>query len=274
MGNSNLLYHVGCLFWQLGSNYALLNSLDEQWTETDSKSVDVKGGCWGALRARPLALSNTVLWGMYLLSTGPTPPIVKAATAVSLLGAHRFLGQFFASSWKKIVYLQVIIEMGVFSKLFGGLPFRIPGIGFVAMRKPVPLALYFLLRTALCKVLSDTRGKLVSPTVGKWLNRGLMGLMLAAGLSKGRQFNTLSMGLYGWIIALITDSPSTYFWSCGMLATYTQGWAHAVVKERPTLALLNADPVDQTAYEFSHVTYFPNLVWQACWHNITGVVGV
>ena len=37
------------------------------------------------------------------------------------------------------------------------------------------------------------------------------------------------------------------------LAATLAGWAHAVVQEKPTLALLNADPVDQTAYEFSHV---------------------
>jgi hypothetical protein len=202
MGHANLIYHVGCLVWQLSSNYALLNALDAAFTGRPAASAEIayggfqqpiaatdaaatkqppppllqqQKGRFSTIRTRPMACANTVLWGIYLLSTNPTPLVVKAASAISLLGAHEYLGQIFTAQWKKIVYAQVIIEMGIYSKLFGALPFRIPGIGYVGMRKPLPLAVYFVLRTALCKFLSDRRGKLVSPKVGKWLRYASFG---------------------------------------------------------------------------------------------------
>ena len=70
------------------------------------------------------------------------------------------------------------------------------------------------------------------------------------------------MGLYGWIVALLTGSKAVYFWSCGMLATLGQSVAHGVTKEPATLVVLQAG-LNQIEYEFSHVVFFPNLLFQA-----------
>merc|ERR1712039_46863 len=72
------------------------------------------------------------------------------------------------------------------------------------------------------------------------------------------------MGLFGWAIYLLTGNKAIYFWSAGMMATISQGLAHKLAGEAGTLEVLQNDAIDQTSYEFSHVTFFPNLLFQAC----------
>ena len=73
----------------------------------------------------------------------------------------------------------------------------------------------------------------------------------------------ISMGFYGWIISLLCDSREIYFWSCGMTATLGQAIAHNLSREAGTLAVLQGSSMDMSAYELSHVTFFPNLLFQS-----------
>ena len=44
-------------------------------------------------------------------------------------------------------------------------------------------------------------------------------------------------------------------------APHTQGAAHAVTREEPTLVALEREtPDDKLRFEYAHVSYFPNLV--------------
>ena len=48
-----------------------------------------------------------------------------------------------------------------------------------------------------------------------------------------------------------------------MMATLSQGVAHSIAREAGTLAVLQGEDMNQTSYELSHVTFFPNLVFEA-----------
>jgi hypothetical protein len=76
------------------------------------------------------------------------------------------------------------------------------------------------------------------------------------------------MGLYGWIIALLTGERLTYFWSCGMTGTLSQAIAHNLSRELGTLDPRNMKllklGMSQTAYEFSHVVRLLHLAC-CCW---------
>ena len=54
-----------------------------------------------------------------------------------------------------------------------------------------------------------------------------------------------------------------YLWSAGMTASLAQGVAHRYADEAGTLEVLQNSNFDQTSYELSHVTFFPNLLFQA-----------
>ena len=252
MGSRNLLYHFLCLGWQLGSNYALLDDLDEAIVRMVPPRLR-------AITRRPLALSNSLLWGATCLATAPTPAPVKLASCVSLYLAHNYLGQAFRARWKGMIYAQSFIEAAAINVNLRGKNALLSKFTVV----------YMLLRSLLCRYLLGRfeTNTLLSEERKRQLRRGFVALMVAIGLTKQPLKPTVTMGLYGWIVALLTGSKTLYFWSCGMMATLGQSVAHGVTKEAATLVVLQGG-MEQIEYEFSHVVFFPNLLFQAVYEQL------
>ncbi len=256
MDGRNLLYHVFALVWQLSSNWALLDRLDA------GLDARLGGGgdpaAMGGKRQRPrrrriLANATSFAWALVLLRSSPAPVAVKLASCAALYLAHTKLGALFAANWRRIVYLQVFIEAAA--------------INLLVRNKTAPFsklsAVYIPLRTWLCRWLMAREGILVKdPGTKRRINQGLVAAMSVAAMTGGLT-PCVTMGLYGWAVALLTGKKETYFWSCGMLATLCQGVAHRLSGELGTLEVLQRDDIDQTQYELSHVVYFPNLLFHA-----------
>ena len=255
-GSLNLFYHCLCLVWQLGSNYALLDDLDAKLV---AKLLPLS--VTRATHGRPLALMNSLLWSMTLMMTSPTPALVKLASCASIFAAHNYLGQAFRQRWKQILYAQSFIEAAAINVNLRGKNELLNAftVGYV------------LIRSYLCKYLLDRfeitgKGSVLTEDWKNLLRRGFVMLMTAIGLTAQPLKPSVTMGLYGWILALLTDSRLLYFWSCGMMATLGQSVAHGVTKEAATLVVLQGG-MDMTAYELSHVVFFPNLLFQAVYEQ-------
>merc|ERR1712039_1058723 len=119
---------------------------------------------------------------------------------------------------------------------------------------------YLLARSAIWKFLSEKEGKFKEQNAK--VSSALVVLMAGIAASE-KPLSSVIMGLFGWMISLLTGNKAIYYWSAGMMATISQGIAHRSTGEAGTLEVLQNDNLDQTSYELSHVTFFPNLVFQA-----------
>lgn len=251
MDGTNLLLHCLCLVWQLSSNYALLGELDE-WLEPVAAALGLSSP---KEKGHLVTRATSLLWCVHLLRTAPTPAIVKLASAVSIYAAHMYVGPFFAANWRNVVFLQGALEA--------------VGVQRLVLNKQTSVGahslLYFLVRTAIWRVASANEGCLKKKST---LINALALVWTALISSSKSPLGAVTLGLYGWLLALLTGNKATYFWSAGMMATVSQGIAHRVAGEAGTLEVLQNDSFDQTSYELSHVTFFPNLLFQACYAHL------
>lgn len=199
---------------------------------------------------------TSLIWSVHLLATSPTPRVVKLASVACIYLAHNHLGAWFSEHWSYILCAQGVMEALAVQRLLLNRP---KSLG-------VAMIVYLAARSALWKYLFTRQGMLKDHS--RAINLGLVSAMTSAALSSKPLERTVSMGLYGWIIALLTDSKRTYFWSAGMMATLAQGVAHRIADEAGTLEVLQNDIADQLSYELSHVSFFPNLVFQACYAHL------
>lgn len=250
MNGANLFMHCLALLWQISSNYALLAELDK-FCAPLAKTLGIpqaSHGGWLVTRC------TTLVWCAHLLGTSPTPASVKVASVLSVCLAHNFLGPFFKSQSRKVMFLQG--------------PLEAVGVQLLLLKKPnvvgVPSVAYCVIRTALWKYLTDAcPTSQMQSSKAAAIKTAVVALNLGLASSK-RPLIVALFGLYGWILSLVSGDDLLYFWSQGMMATICQGIAHRIADEAGTLEVLQDDDLDQTRYELSHVTYFPNLLFQAC----------
>ena len=89
------------------------------------------------------------------------------------------------------------------------------------------------------------------------------GVIFVQAAEKGRTgvagfLTPFSIGIFGWVLALMTEQPWLLFYSCGYLASLAQGVCHTLSGEDGTLAKLH-----NIRDEYAHTTYFPALVIQS-----------
>ena len=207
---SDLFYHCLCLVWQLSSNYAFLGSMDEAL----EKHKYVKPN------TRLVATLNSLVWAWHLCRTSPTPLSVKLCSVLCIYLAHTSAGQWFQRHWESVVFYQGFLEAAAFQILSPGGIDRTKYVG------------YLVARTLLWKGLVAHQGVLSQHNTS--ITAGLMAL-IAFNSTRAQPIGpVISMGMYGWIIALLTNNKHIYFWSCGMTATLGQGVAHNVSGEAGT----------------------------------------
>jgi hypothetical protein len=79
---TNLVAHLGCLVWQLGSNYAFLDAIDA-WIDTHrTRALGDKVA--ELLPRRTFAKLTTITWCLSLVAAKGCPLIVKAASLASI----------------------------------------------------------------------------------------------------------------------------------------------------------------------------------------------
>eukprot|EP00928_Gymnodinium_smaydae_P097947 TRINITY_DN8996_c0_g2_i1.p1 TRINITY_DN8996_c0_g2~~TRINITY_DN8996_c0_g2_i1.p1 ORF type:complete len:311 (-),score=51.81 TRINITY_DN8996_c0_g2_i1:126-1058(-) len=255
MDGINLLLHCLCLVWQLSSNYALLAELDRCVGPCVNRCLRALGKPATEEGGRVVTRCTTLFWCMHLLSTSPTPISVKMGSVLAILSAHNHLGAAFSSRWRAIIAGQSIVEALAVQTL---LLRRQKTLG-------MPAVIYFVARMVVWRWARDKVGCLREQSVA--INTALVAVIAAVAASK-QPLSAVAFGLVGWLVALLTDSKKTYLWSAGMTATLCQGVAHHVAGEQGTLELLQGDEMNQTSYELSHVTFFPNLLFHACYSHL------
>lgn len=268
MDGTNLFYHVLCLVWQLSANYALLGELDKlvgKWVKTcgfsnkHAKEDIGKDAREDTGNMHIVTRATSLLWSWHLLRTSPTPKGVKLASVASICMAHNFLGIWFDRHRANIVFLQVFLEAIGIQRLILNKKYSIGK----------PSIMFAMARIALWKCISEHEGCFREQS-GK-VSTALMAWVTAVASSK-KPLTVVVFGLFGWILGALTGNKAIYYWSAGMMATLSQGIAHSIAGEAGTLEVLQNDGFDQTRYELSHVAFFPNLIFQACYAHLKSLM--
>lgn len=102
MDGLNLALHCLCLFWQLSSNYALLQDLDEVLMSLAKKlSLPVDQS------SHLVSRLTSLIWSVHLLATSPTPRVVKLASVACIYLAHNHLELGFLNTGATFFVLKV-----------------------------------------------------------------------------------------------------------------------------------------------------------------------
>lgn len=269
----NLKFHLMALVLQLLANFALLSSLDDKlnaWLNPKSKGGDSVG--W-------LSGGTAIVWSLYLISLTfleekffdsyvEVPFVVRLCSCVCVFLGWQ-LGPLLRSRWVGIVGMQ-----GVVTAL---------AIETVVLKK-APLGItFFIALSAHLSVWHMITKQTEESSVGLWKQssksviRAFLAVILLISMKTDPVSTVVLVGAFGaWPLALLCDEPALAFYGLGYLATASQGVAHAVSGEPATLIRLNAAAVAadaaetaslqalKVAYEWGHVTNFPNLLLHSC----------
>jgi len=241
--DANLVYHGLCLIGQLTGNFGLLGELDEK---LGLKNV--------------LSLATASTWAGMLVLNSSAPPAVKAMSVASLVLAYK-LRHKIRGHWQSIMYLQAFIEM-LAVQLFvvndvrstdGSKEVKLGGTQLLGM-----IAIRLLLQNRLIK---SFQGELKGHK--NIVNAVIFAFVGYACLDPFGKVPPFFLGLIGWALSLLTNQPWVEFYSLGFLATLGQGLSHHLAKEQGTMPQLAKYPD-----ELAHATYFPNLLFQAIYHQL------
>jgi len=226
---ANLAIHLGCLVLQLGANFSLLAEIDDAITD----------------KAPLVSVSTALLWGKALVMDSSAPAAVKAMSVASLLLAFKYR-KAIRGRWKNLIGLQAGLEVLGFQTLVlnGGLYNEIPFSQGTFLRM---LIARYLLQIGISKFFS---GKLEASKTK--VNVLLLAFMLKTSMDPFGKVPPFLLGLVGWMLSLLTTQRWLYFYSCGFLATVTQGVSHHLSGERATMPGLSL-----LADELAHSTFFP-----------------
>ena len=158
-------------------------------------------------------------------------------------------------------------------------------LGTVALCVGALAYVLFSRRESLCRYATNAQirrgacvpGKVWNPLQGEngdgpfYVNVSVLAFMVGTAIfnpipekaaDKGRGvagfLTPFSLGVFGWVLALMTEQPWLLFYSVGYLASLMQGVSHTLTRETPTLPRLR-----NVRDEYAHTTYFPCLVLQS-----------
>eukprot|EP00037_Helgoeca_nana_P012153 m.109814 g.109814 ORF g.109814 m.109814 type:complete len:317 (+) comp21284_c0_seq1:145-1095(+) len=258
---TNLVLHCFALVYQLGSNFALLNELDNA-LRSILRGKGGKGGAGeragadsaGESELSPVAQTTAVLWAVTLLTASDAPLVVRLASATAVAAAYN-RRRAFSKSWREVAGVLSIAEAITFH--------------MVVRRRPLShtpsLILTIVARAALQKVVMANRGEFAPQRAP--LTAAVLAAVVYASLSAKTKLNVFRYALVAGPLSVLTDQKWLYFWSCAYQASLLQGAAHRATGELATLPQLN----EHVADEFGHTTYFPNLLLQSVYESLTSI---
>jgi hypothetical protein len=257
---SNLFAHCMCFVMQLVGNFSLLTLLAE-----------AVPGC------SRLPELSVVFWGAGLFAAEGCPPDVKLA-ALAAIGAGYRWGALFVPYWREAALAQAVLEAIGIANLVGqkkraaaggGGPHRLailPGIAFLAVR----LALYWLVFVGPGAGCLDSRAGVLAvySFSAAWLTAtSVKEKPIPTPGEKGLPFYCFTFGLFGWLLAGLSNQPILFWLGSGFLANIMQGVTHDVTGQQATVVNLQNNkgkvvPYDNTD-QWAHVSFFPLLLFHS-----------
>jgi hypothetical protein len=254
----NLLLHTWVMCFQMMANFALLAELDHKL----EPYLAMAGGGPGLLR---LNLTTITFFGwVFTLLATPTP-FVASWMSKGAMAAAASLVHFFPAEVRTI---QV-----VFIASFWGLLAATAGLkktnALALVLTPLFAGLQYLPAATVAPYMVE--GSQVSLVVG-----AIFGLLVAiSALLRDPVKPVVIAGMVALnIAAVLCDEIALMYWACSYSAMVLQGASHDATLEAATLLTLNADATigaaQKIGYEWSHVTYFPALLFHSVLDSILG----
>lgn len=234
----NLLWHTICLIYQIVGNFSLLLLIDQYLFGNE----------------RWISKATALIWVLYLGSAKNCPPIARILSAISIALAYQFVPFINLSQAELYVIISFfiiwVIQAIVRGPYFGG---------------DAPLIIVLLtVKLFLPSFLKNFIGFYSSSTQLFGIIYIVVIILLASRLDAVKSL-IAGASLVGHILSLLTSEKLFYYHSIAFTAMLFQGLAHELSKETATLIKLMDETNHQAkvAYEWSHVTYFPNLLFHA-----------
>lgn len=257
----NLTLHFVCLWFQLLSNFALLYLLDSALfspQENDSRDDNKKPVIAFLGKIKPLRFSTAFLWS-YVLHTNSDgcPLIVRLLGIVSVFVAAAF-APLIVPSWATIACANGVIDA--------------MGISAVVLHQPWNSPIFWAIFAIRSILYGYIRGKMHGclRTYSTPISIAVVGVMIALGMRNDPLRGLVAAGaLMIWIISLLIDSPTLFFYGCGFVATLAQGISHEISGQNATLFVFEEEnPVNRLQYEWSHLVFFPCIALQSIYESL------
>lgn len=235
----NLLWHLICLIYQVVGNFTLLLLVDQYLFGPEPR--------W-------LSKATALIWVLYLGSAKACPAIARICSAISIALVYQLVPYL---DFKQVEYFVIgsffliwIVQAIIRGPYLGG---------------DAPLILLLLLlKSFLSTFLKNYFGTYQSQTQLIGIIYIVMISLLATRLDAVK---TLIAGatMIGHILSILTAEKLFYYHSIAFTAMLFQGLSHELSKETATLIKLmdESNHSAKVAYEWAHVTYFPNLLFHA-----------
>jgi len=256
--NANLVLHVWVMCFQMMANFALLAELDHKL----EPYLAMAGGGPGLLR---LNLTTITFFGWLFTLLATPAPFVASWMSKGAMAAAASLAHFFPAEVRN-VQLVFIASFWVLLAATAGL------------KKSNALALVL---TPLFALLQFIPAATVAPYMVEESQVSLVvvaifGLLVA--ISALLPDPVKPVVIAGMVLlniaAVLCDEIALMYWACSYSAMALQGASHDATRESATLLTLNKDPTIDPAqkigYEWSHVTYFPALLFHSVLDSILG----
>jgi hypothetical protein len=237
----NLLWHFICLIYQILGNFSLLALVDQYLFGSHDRWI-----------SKITALG----WILYLGSTQNCPAMARIGSSISIGLAYHFVPSLSLSLIEYFVGISFTL-IWIFQAIAKGRP----SIGGDA----IGILIILLIKCSLSSLLPSHFFSLYeqqTPLIG------LIYLLLVIGLSTRLDaVKSLIVGaaLLGHLLSLLTGEMLFYLHSIAFTAMLFQGLAHEFSQETATLIKLMdvSNHSSKVAYEWAHVTYFPNMLFHA-----------
>jgi hypothetical protein len=241
---ANLAWHLICLFFQLSANFSLLHVLDGY----------IFGERW-------LSGTTALIWAVYLGNVKECPLFARLCSLICIAWVYMIVPSL--SSQMEGVELYVYGAFGIVwmvQAITNGSRLTKDAITIAALLLIKATATYFIslrFKGALSEYSTETSALY------------LAGMVLLSMRQNSVKEIVFTGTICGHILSILINEPAVYLHSLAFVALMLQGLAHELSGEVATLLKLQ-DESNQEAkirYEWAHVTFFPNVLFQACYET-------
>lgn len=261
---TNVVLHCIALVWQLLGNFGMLAAVDDLMF---GGAVEV-----GTLHLRPCLTLTALSWCITLLLS-PAPTVCSLVSVVSITTAFVVAPRVSPDELESGAITTFIAVLFVAPFVFK--PSVTVNGGRGSGARYVKALAYFGLAIGARAVALPWAGQLV--TWAPQMNAALCALMCALSLLPKPVIPCVLGGiLVVRPFAELSGQRFLLYYSNAFFAQLAQGIAHDVSMQKATLLSHQDSMADRRvrlAFEWSHVVYFPNLLYQSCHESLVGAKG-
>lgn len=247
----NLVWHVICLFFQISSNFSLLAVLDE------------------SIGYKVILPTTAMIWVMYLCFAQHSIVFAKISSFLTIAGVY-FLTPTLIEAMGQIEFY----VYGAFAVVWG-LKILFKGTREGSWKESATYLAFLGVKYIITQWLlsSDYNGILADYTIQ--ISALYIVLLSGFAMQPDPVKKVVPTGsLVSHVLSILTAKRGWFLHSCAFTAMVLQGLSHSLSGEQATILKLQAltNQEAKVAYEWSHVTYFPNLLFHAVFDsfNIKG----